>query len=55
MNAKLQKAMEARGYKFYEHAGDAVGMTEEEKYLMDLRITLSNAVRERRKKLKLTQ
>lgn len=55
MNAERRKALEARGYRVYDHAGDAVGMTEEEKHLMDLRITLSNAVRKRREKQGLSQ
>ena len=55
MNTDRRKALEAQGYKVYDHAGDAVGMTEEEKYLMDLRITLSKMIRERRQKLGLSQ
>jgi ribosome-binding protein aMBF1 (putative translation factor) len=55
MNADKRKSLEARGYKVYDHAGDAVGMTEEEKHLMDLRLSLSNMVRERRQKLGLSQ
>jgi predicted XRE-type DNA-binding protein len=55
MDAKLQKAMEGHGYKFYDHAGDAVGMTEEEKHLMDLRIDLARMVRARRQKQGLSQ
>ena len=55
MDAELQKAMEARGYKFYAHAGDAVGMTEDEKELLDIRITLAISVRKRREKLKMSQ
>lgn len=55
MNAERRKALEAKGYKVYDHAGDAVGMTEEEKQLMDLRITLSKMIRERRQTLGLSQ
>jgi DNA-binding transcriptional regulator YiaG len=55
MTPERRKALEAKGYRVYDHAGDAVGMTEEEKHLMDLHISMSNAVRDRRKKLKLSQ
>ena len=55
MNAEERKALEAKGYRVYDHAGDAVGMNEEEKELMDIRITLSRAVRKRREKLQLSQ
>ena len=50
MNAERRRALEAKGYRVYDHAGDAVGMNEEEKELMDIRITLSRAVRKRREK-----
>jgi predicted transcriptional regulator len=55
LNAERRKALEAQGFKVYDHAGDAVGMTEEEKYLMDLRISLSKMIRARRQKLGLSQ
>src|SRR5437867_2926284 len=55
MDAETRKWAEAQGYKVYDHAGDALGLTEEEKHLMDLRIDLSNAVRKRREKLGLSQ
>jgi predicted XRE-type DNA-binding protein len=55
MNAEKRKALEAQGYKVYDHAGDAVGMTAEEKELMDIRITLAIEVRKRREKLKMSQ
>ena len=47
--------MEAYGYKIYDHVGDAVGMTEQEKELLDHRITLANSIRKRREKLGLSQ
>ena len=50
-----RKWAEAQGYKVYDHAGDAVGMNEDEKELMDIRIILSRAVRKRRAKLKWSQ
>ena len=49
-----RKFAEENGWKFYEHAGDAVGMTEAEKHEMDFRIALSNAIRKRREKLGLS-
>ncbi|MSU77013.1 MAG: helix-turn-helix domain-containing protein [Gemmataceae bacterium] len=54
MNAERRKALEARGYKVYDHAGDAVGMTEDEKQEMDFRIFLSRAIRKRRNELGLS-
>jgi DNA-binding XRE family transcriptional regulator len=50
-----KKWLEALGYKVYDHAGDAVGMNEDEKELMDIRILLSRAVRNRRAKLRWTR
>jgi predicted XRE-type DNA-binding protein len=55
MDAERRKALKARGYKVYDHAGDAVGMTEDEKELLDIRITLAISVRKRREKLKMSQ
>jgi len=55
MNASKRKALEAQGYKVYDHAGDAVGMSDEEKELMDIRITLAISIRKRREKLKMSQ
>ena len=55
MNAELVKEMEAYGYKIYDHAGDAVGMTDVEKELLDHRITLAHSIRKRREKLGLSQ
>ena len=52
---KERKFAEANGWRYYEHAGDAVGMTEEEKHEMDFRIELSNAVRKRREKMGLSE
>ena len=54
MTPETRKRLEADGYKVYDHAGDAVGMTEAEKQEMDIRITLSNAVRKRREELKVS-
>ncbi len=55
MNAERRKTLEARGYKVYDHAGDAVGMTEDEKQEMDFRMYLSRAIRKRREELGLSQ
>src|SRR5437870_882182 len=51
---RFRKLAEANGWKYYEHAGDAVGMTDAEKQEMDFRIDLSRAIRKRREKLKLS-
>jgi predicted XRE-type DNA-binding protein len=55
MTPERRAALEAKGYRVYDHAGDAVGMTEDEKQEMDLRIQLSNAIRKRRKTLAMSQ
>jgi ribosome-binding protein aMBF1 (putative translation factor) len=55
MNEKTREILEGEGYKVYEHAGDAVGMNEYEKQLMELRIRLAISIRKRREKLNLTQ
>jgi hypothetical protein len=49
-----REQLEALGYKVYDHAGDAVGLSDEEKQEMDFRIALSRAVRKRREKLGLS-
>jgi ribosome-binding protein aMBF1 (putative translation factor) len=54
MDAERRKKLEDRGYKVYDHAGDAVGMTEAEKQEMDFRSELSTAIRKRREALGLT-
>ena len=55
MDAATRKTLEAEGYRVYDHVGDAVGMTVEEKELLDLRITLAISIRKRREKLGLSQ
>ena len=55
MNAEKRKTLEALGYKIYDHAGDAVGMTEEEKHLMDLRLAFVKMVRAQRQKRGISQ
>jgi predicted XRE-type DNA-binding protein len=55
VDREKRKILEAKGYKIYDHAGDAVGMSEDEKELMDLRIKLAMAVRKQREKLALSQ
>jgi ribosome-binding protein aMBF1 (putative translation factor) len=54
MDAAERKALEAQGYRVYDHPGDAVGMNEEEKHELDFRLSLSRAVRNRREKLGLS-
>ncbi len=55
MGAATRKALAVESDRVYDHIGDAVGMTEEEKELLDLRITLAISVRKRREKLGLSQ
>ena len=55
MDAAERNALEAKGYRVYDHIGDALGMTEEEKQEFDLRCFLSRAVRDLREKLGLSQ
>ena len=55
MDGEYRKLAESQGYQVYDHAGDAVGLTAEEKQEMDLRIDLSRAVKKRREKLGLSQ
>jgi ribosome-binding protein aMBF1 (putative translation factor) len=52
---EYRKFAEANGWKYYEHAGDAVGMNEAEKQEMDFRNELSSAIRNRREKLKISE
>ena len=47
--------MEAKGYKVYDHAADAVGLSEQEKHEMDFRMSLADAVRQRREKLGISE
>ena len=47
--------MEAKGYKVYDHAADAVGLSEVEKHEMDFRRSLAEAVRQRREKLGISE
>lgn len=54
MNAERRKYLESRGYKVFDHAGDAVGMSEDEKQEMDFRIFLSQGIRKRRDELGLS-
>jgi DNA-binding XRE family transcriptional regulator len=55
MDAAKRKALEADGYRVYDHIGDALGMTEPEKQKFDLWCSLINAVRELRKKIGMSQ
>jgi predicted XRE-type DNA-binding protein len=55
MNAEQRKELETKGYVTYDHVGDALGMTEDEKELMDIRFTLSRAVKKRREELQLSK
>ena len=46
-----RERLESLGHKVYDHIGDALGMSEDEKELMDVRISLSSAVQKRREDL----
>ena len=54
MNDKKRKALEKAGYRIGD-AGDLLGLTAEERALVDLRIAVSRAVQEQRKKRNVTQ
>jgi transcriptional regulator with XRE-family HTH domain len=54
MNAEKRKALEAAGWRFGD-AADFLGMTEEERHLLDARVEAALAVRRLRTTLKLSQ
>jgi predicted XRE-type DNA-binding protein len=54
MNKKQRQALEAAGFRIGDY-GDFLGLTEEERHLVELRLAVSRAVRERRQKMRLTQ
>lgn len=54
MKEKRQKLLEAAGFQIGD-AGDFLGLSVEERALVDLRVAVSQAVHLRRKKKKLTQ
>ncbi len=54
MDLKKQKALEAAGFRVGD-AADFLELTDEERALVDLRLAVSRAVRERRKDQNLTQ
>ena len=53
--AEKRARLEGLGYRFYEDAADWLGLTDEEKRLLDLRMEVTQAIRERRESLGLTQ
>ena len=55
MNTEKRKKLEAAGYKVYDDAADWLGMTEEEKKLLDVRAAARSAVRTARERAGLTQ
>jgi ribosome-binding protein aMBF1 (putative translation factor) len=55
MDAAERQALEAKGYRVYDHIRDALGMTEEEKQEFDLHCFLCRAIRDLREKLDLSQ
>jgi ribosome-binding protein aMBF1 (putative translation factor) len=54
MDAEKQKALEAAGWKFGDTA-DFLGMTDEERQMLDIRVEAALAVRRQREAMKLTQ
>ncbi len=54
MNSEKRRALEEAGFVF-EDAEDFLGLTAEERQLVELRVTVSRAVRDRRVSQKLTQ
>ncbi len=54
MDKKKRKALEAAGFRLGD-AEDFLGLTEEERRLVELRVTVSRTVRRLRKKRRLTQ
>ena len=54
MDQKKQKALEAAGYRFCD-AGDFLGLSDEERQLVELRVMAAKAVRSRREGSCLTQ
>ena len=54
MDKKKREKLEAAGWRIGD-AADFLGLTEEEQRLVELRLAVSRAVRERRQKLNMTQ
>jgi hypothetical protein len=54
MNTEKRKALEAAGWRFGD-AADFLGMTEEERQLLDARVEAALAVRRQREAVKLSQ
>ena len=54
MRQSKRKALEAKGWRFGS-ADDFLGLSEEELALIDLKIALGNALKQRRQKKRLTQ
>ncbi len=54
MRRSKRKALEAKGWKFGS-ASDFLGLAEEEMALIELKISLGNALKHRRQKKRLTQ
>jgi predicted XRE-type DNA-binding protein len=54
MDAKKREALEAAGWRFGD-AADFLGMTDEERQLLDARMEVALAIRQQRKALKLSQ
>jgi transcriptional regulator with XRE-family HTH domain len=55
MNKADREALEAAGYRVFDDAADFLGLTAEERRLVELRVAISRAIRARRKRKSLTQ
>jgi ribosome-binding protein aMBF1 (putative translation factor) len=54
MKSKKRKALEAAGWRFGD-AADFLGMSDEERQLLDTRFEIASAVRQQRERVKLSQ
>lgn len=54
INKQLRESMEEAGWKIGDY-GDFLGLSEEERKIVELRIRLARTIRERRESLKLSQ
>lgn len=53
--AEKRARLEALGYRFYDDAADWLGLSEDEKKLLDVRMSVTQAIRDLRESLGLTQ
>ena len=55
MDAAKRKKLELAGYRVYDDAADWLGLTDDEKKLLDVRMSVTQAIRDLRESLGLTQ